>query len=60
VALGERVAVVAESSASRGHRVSAARAYLRAANNLAVAVNAIDGLDGDTERLLPTFRAHRA
>jgi len=60
VALGERVAEVAESSASRGHRVSAARAYLRAANYLAIAVNATDGLDGGTERLLPTFRAHRA
>jgi dienelactone hydrolase len=39
--------------------VSAARAYLRAANYYAVAVNAIDGLDS-TEALLPTFRAHRA
>jgi hypothetical protein len=38
--------------------VSAARAYLRAANYYAVAVNAISGLDTD-EQLLPTFRAHR-
>ncbi|HEV7652600.1 MAG TPA: prolyl oligopeptidase family serine peptidase [Actinophytocola sp.] len=59
VALGDRIAGVAASSAKRGHRVSAARAYLRAANYYAVAVNSIDGLDG-TERLLPTFRAHRA
>src|SRR6187401_3474879 len=45
VALGERVAAIAADSAGRGHRVSAARAYLRAANYFAVAVNAIDGLD---------------
>jgi prolyl oligopeptidase family protein len=38
--------------------VSAARAYLRAANYFAVAVDAIDGL-ADTGRLLPTFRSHR-
>lgn len=60
VALGARVADIADASAARGHRVSAARAYLRAANYLAVAVNAIDGLDASTEQLLPTFRAHRA
>jgi prolyl oligopeptidase family protein len=59
VALGERVVGIAESSARRDHRVSAARAYLRAANYLAVAVGAIDGLGG-TARLLPTFRQHRA
>lgn len=58
-ALGERIAGIAETSAARGHRVSAARAYLRAANYYAVAVNALSSL-GDTERLLPTFRAHRA
>jgi dienelactone hydrolase len=58
--LGERIAAVAEDCAARGHRVSASRAYLRAANYLSVAVNAIDGLGGDTTRLLPTFRAHRA
>lgn len=60
VALGERVAGIADSSAARGHRISAARAYLRAANYLATAVNAIDGLNGDTSELLPTFRKHRA
>lgn len=60
VALGTRVADIAEASAAAGHRVSAARAYLRAANYLAVAVNAIDGLDGETDKLVPTFRAHRA
>src|ERR1700754_4439564 len=60
VALGARVADLAATCAGRGHRVSAARAYLRAANYLAVAVNAIDGLDGSAEQLAPTFRAHRA
>jgi dienelactone hydrolase len=43
-----------------GYRISAARAYLRAADYYAVAVNSIDGLDGDTARLLPAFRASRA
>jgi hypothetical protein len=60
VALGERTAGIAESSAAGGHRVSAARAYLRAANYYATAVNAISALDEGTDRLLPTFRAHRA
>jgi hypothetical protein len=60
VALGERIAAIAEASAAAGHRVSAARAYLRAAGYFAVAVNSIDGLDGDTAKLLPAFRAHRA
>jgi dienelactone hydrolase len=60
IALGERVAAIAEGSAAAGHRVSAARAYLRAANYFAVAVNSIDGLDGDTAKLLPAFRASRA
>jgi hypothetical protein len=60
VSLGERVTAIAGASAAAGHRVSAARAYLRAANYLAVAVEAIDGLDDDTDQLLPTFRKHRA
>lgn len=58
VALGERAAAIASTCAQRGHHSSAARAYLRAANYYAVAVNAINGLDSD-EQLLPTFRAHR-
>jgi hypothetical protein len=58
-ALGERITAVAATCAKRGHRVSAARAYLRAANYFSVAVNAIDGLYG-TEDLLPAFYAHRA
>jgi hypothetical protein len=59
-ALGERIAAAAESSAARGHRISAARAYLRAANYYATAVNALSALDEGTDRLLPVFRAHRA
>jgi hypothetical protein len=59
VDLGRRVAGIADDCARRGHRTSASRAYLRAANYYAVAVNAINGLDSD-EQLLPTFRAHQA
>lgn len=59
VALGERVAAIAAACAQRGHRSSAARAYLRAANYYAAGVNAVNGLDSD-EQLLLTFRAHRA
>ncbi|GAA1862888.1 alpha/beta hydrolase [Pseudonocardia ailaonensis] len=59
VALGDRIAAVAEACAKGGHPVSAARTYLRAANYYAVAVNAVSGL-GDVDRLLPTFRLHRA
>ena len=59
-ALGERIAAVARASAAAGHRVSAARAYLRAADYFAVAVNSIDGLDDDTAELLPAFRSSRA
>ena len=58
-ALGTRTAVVGATCAWRGHRVSAARAYLRAANYLAVAVDAITGRPG-AGGLLPTFHAHRA
>ena len=57
--LGTRIADIADIAAQQGHRVSAARAYLRAANYLAVATNAIACLD-DTTDLLPTFSAHRA
>ncbi|WP_137352927.1 alpha/beta hydrolase family protein [Nocardia farcinica] len=59
IALGERVAGLATAAADRGHHVSAAHAHLRAANYFGTALNAIDGIDGDTARLLPTFRAHR-
>jgi hypothetical protein len=59
VALGERTAAIAATCAQRGHRSSASRAYLRAANYFAVGVNAVNGLGSD-EQLLPTFRSHRA
>jgi dienelactone hydrolase len=60
IALGERVSDIASSSDERGHRVSAARAHLRAATYFAVAVDSIDGLGPETAQLLPAFRAHRA
>jgi hypothetical protein len=60
VALGERIARIAAKSAAAGHRRSAARAYLRAANYFSVAVNSIDGLDGEIDKLEPAFHAHRA
>ena len=58
VALGRRVAAIATSSAAANKRQSAASAYLRAANYLAVAVTAVDGLKSQ-DPLLPTFREHR-
>lgn len=57
--LGQDTARQAQRCAEAGHPVSAARAFLRAANYLAVAVEAVDGLDDDTDPL-PTFREHRA
>lgn len=58
-ALADRVGSIADDAAARGHRVSAARAHLRAANYRSVAVNSISGAAG-TDALLPAFRAHRA
>lgn len=60
LALGDRIMGIAETSAAAGHRVSAAAAYLRAANYYAVCVGAIDGLGDDTSPLLPVFRKHRS
>lgn len=54
LALAERTNAVAVASAERGHRVSAAEAYLRASAYFAVAVNALSSLPG-TDRLDPTF-----
>jgi hypothetical protein len=56
--LGQRVAGVADTCAAGGHSVSAARAYLRAANYLAVAVDA-QAAARDDSALVRTFRAHR-
>ena len=58
-ALGARIDAVAADCARRGHRVSAARAHLRAANYLATAVAALTHTD-DTDRLRAVFRAHSA
>lgn len=58
VALGDRIARIAQGCAAGGHRVSAARAYLRSANYYAMAVNAASGM-GDDDALLPAFRAHQ-
>ncbi|MFF0544365.1 alpha/beta hydrolase family protein [Nocardia thailandica] len=55
----DRARALADTAAAAGHRVSAAQAYLRAATYYAVAVNSVSGLASD-DRLLPTFRAHRA
>lgn len=60
IALGRRINGIAEKSAAAGHRVSAARAHLRAANYFAVAMDGIDALEDGEPQLLPTFRAHRA
>lgn len=57
-ALGARVMHTAETCAERGHRHSAANAYLRAASYFGVAFNAVDGLKS-TDELVPTFRLHR-
>ena len=59
MSLGTRVAGIGEACSAAGHDISAADAYLRAANYLAVAVGSIDTLKSQDE-LLPTFRAHRA
>jgi len=56
--LGDRIAAQAEASAERGHAVSAASGYLRAASYYATAVNAVASLPSEDE-LLPTFRKHR-
>ncbi|MFS0910937.1 alpha/beta hydrolase family protein [Microbacterium sp. 179-I 3D2 NHS] len=57
-ALADRTAQIADTAAGRGHRVSAADAYLRASAYYGVAVNALSSLD-DTTRLQPTFAEQR-
>lgn len=52
--LAGRVLAVADASASGGHRVSAAAAYLRASAYYAVAVNAVSALPA-SDRLASTF-----
>jgi len=56
--LGQRTAEAAQTSAKAGHRVSAARGFLRASAYFGVAVNAVSSLK-DTAELIPTFREQR-
>jgi hypothetical protein len=57
--LGDRVQCLADSAARGGHLVSAAGAFLRAANYLSVAVGTAARL-ADEAAVLPAFRRHRA
>ncbi|MEE3850193.1 dipeptidyl aminopeptidase [Gordonia sp. LSe1-13] len=57
--LGRRLTAEADDSARRGHNLSAAWTYLRAATYLAEAFDALDGIADDTERM-PVFAEHRA
>ncbi|WP_129656851.1 alpha/beta hydrolase family protein [Rothia halotolerans] len=56
--LGCHLATVGDAATARGHRTSAARAFLRSANYLAAALESIDQLPS-AEALVPTFRTHR-
>ncbi|GAC66979.1 alpha/beta hydrolase family protein [Gordonia soli] len=56
--LGRRIRSEADASSAAGHRISAAWAYLRAATYLSQAVDAVDGLESDEQRL-PVFHEHR-
>lgn len=56
--LGDRLAALAQDSQSRGHRVSAAAAWLRASVAYAATLNAL-ACDDTLEGLLPVFRKHR-
>jgi len=58
-AVGARVRAIADASAAAGRNVSAASAYLRAANYHATAVNAAEALD-DEKRLASAFGDHRS
>jgi alpha-beta hydrolase superfamily lysophospholipase len=58
-ATGERVRGIAEEAAEAGHDVSAREAFLRSANYLFEATCSLDGTK-DPDRLVPTWRAHRA
>ncbi len=59
LALGRRLAATGDAGAAAGHRVSAASAYLRAANYLSQAFDGLDGIADDAERM-PVFAEHRA
>ena len=57
--LARRVEAIAASTQTRGHKVSARNAYLRAAAYYAAALTAIDGIAGGADLLGPLFAAHR-
>jgi hypothetical protein len=57
--LASRVEAIAAAAQSRGHRVSARNAYLRAAAYYATALSAIDGAPEGETLLGPLFTAHR-
>jgi len=59
LALGRRLVAAADGSSRSGHRVSAASAYLRAANYLSQAFDGLDGIADDAQRM-PVFAEHRA
>jgi hypothetical protein len=58
-ALARRVEAIAASTQTRGHKVSARNAYLRAAAYYATALSAIDGAEDGEALLGPVFTAHR-
>jgi dienelactone hydrolase len=58
-ALARRVEAIATDTQTRGHKVSARNAYLRAAAYYAAALTAIDGVEGGADLLGPVFTAHR-
>jgi hypothetical protein len=58
-ALARRVEAIAADAQTRGHKVSARNAYLRAAAYYAAALTAIDGVEGGADLLGPVFTAHR-
>lgn len=58
-ALAKRVEAIAADTQTRGHKVSARNAYLRAAAYYATALSAIDGAEDGEALLGPVFTAHR-
>lgn len=58
-ATADRVRAIAEEAATKGHRVSARDAYLRAATYYSAATYSLDGTK-DPSRLRPTWETHRA
>ena len=57
--LARRIEAIAATAQTRGHKVSARNAYLRAAAYYAAALTAIDGVEGGDDLLGPMFTAHR-